>query len=262
MKAVIVIPTYNERDNLRQLVNRIQQYATDMDVLIVDDNSPDGTGALAEDLSRDRPGKLFVLHRNKKDGLGRAYVDGFRHALKKDYEVILQMDADLSHDPRYLPAFLDRISHCDVVLGSRYLHGISVVNWDLKRLVLSKLATLYVRLITRMPFSDATSGFKCWRRETLASIGLEEAFSNGYLFQIETTYKAHAKGFRVAEIPIIFFERNRGRSKMNWTIILEAVWGVLKLKYQFPRSNGRAKRAGEAKPFAVEKKQESLDPRG
>ena len=262
MKAVVVIPTYNERDNLRQLVNRIQQYATDLDVLIVDDNSPDGTGALADDLSRGRPEKLFVLHRRTKEGLGRAYVDGFRFVLKKGYDVILQMDADLSHDPRYLPAFLDQISHCDVVLGSRYLHGISVVNWDLKRLVLSKLATLYVRLITRMPFSDATSGFKCWRRETLASIGLEEAFSNGYLFQIETTYKAHAKGFRVAEIPIIFFERNRGRSKMNWTIILEAVWGVLKLKYQFPRSNGLVKKVGEAEAFGVEEREDSLDSRG
>jgi dolichol-phosphate mannosyltransferase len=247
MKAVVVIPTYNERDNLPRLLDEIQRRAADLHVLIVDDDSPDGTGELADHLSRSDPEKLFVLHRDKKEGLGRAYVDGFRHVLKKDYDVILQMDADLSHDPRYLPAFLDRISHCDVVLGSRYLDGISVVNWDLKRLALSKLATLYVRLITRMPFSDATSGFKCWRRQTLESIGLEEAFSNGYLFQIETTYKAYTKGFKVAEIPIIFFERKRGRSKMNWNIILEAVWGVLKLKLQSVWPCGPGKRLGNSK---------------
>jgi dolichol-phosphate mannosyltransferase len=145
------------------------------------------------------------------------------------------MDGDLSHDPTYLPAVLDPIGHYDLVLASRYLNGISVVNWDLKRLILSRLATLYVRLITGMPFSDATTGFK--RRQTLQSIGVERAFANGYLFQIETTYKAYIRGFKIAEVPIIFFERNRGRSKMNWHIILEAIWGVLKLKLQHVWSN-------------------------
>jgi len=190
MQAVVVIPTYNERESLVQVVDKVWQCANDLHILIVDDNSPDGTGEIAEELSRKYPGKLFVLHRERKEGLGRAYVDGFSHILKKDYEVILQMDADLSHDPSYLPIFLEQIRDCDLVLGSRYLHGIRIMNWDFKRLMLSKLATMYVQLITRMPFTDSTSGFKCWRRETLESVGIEEAFSNGYLFQTKLIAKS------------------------------------------------------------------------
>jgi len=143
------------------------------------------------------------------------------------------MDADLSHDPDYLPLFLEHIRECDLVLGSRYLHGIRIMNWGLKRLILSMMATLYVQLVTRMPFTDTTSGFKCWRRETLESVGVEEAFSNGYLFQIETTYKTYRKKFKVVEIPITFFDRSNGSSKMNWNIVLEAVWGVLKLRFKY-----------------------------
>jgi len=150
MQAVVVIPTYNERESLVQVVDKVRQCANDLHILIVDDNSPDGTGEIAEELSRKYPGKLFVLHRERKEGLGRAYVDGFRHILKKNYEVILQMDADLSHDPSYLPIFLEQIRDCDLVLGSRYLHGIRIMNWDFKRLMLSKLATMYVQFITRM----------------------------------------------------------------------------------------------------------------
>jgi dolichol-phosphate mannosyltransferase len=240
MKNVVVIPTYNERENLELLINKIHQYGSDLDVLIVDDNSPDGTGEVAEKLRDQNPDHLFVLHRNKKDGLGRAYVDGFRWALGKSYDVILQMDADLSHDPSYLPRFMEQIDHFDLVLGSRYMHGISVVNWDLKRLMLSKLATAYVRVITQMPFTDTTSGFKCWRREVLESIGVEQAFSNGYLFQIEMTYKAYKQGFRGTEVPIIFVDRSNGRSKMNHGIILEAIWGVLKLRFC-----GRKRSVGE-----------------
>jgi dolichol-phosphate mannosyltransferase len=235
MKAVVVIPTYNERDNLAPLLQKIQDCAKDLHVLIVDDNSPDGTGELAEELCQRHPEKMFVLHRGKKEGLGRAYVDGFNYVLKKDYDLILQMDADLSHDPSYLAVFCAELDSCDLVLGSRYLHGISVINWDLKRLILSKLATLYVRLVTGMPFSDATSGFKCWRRQTLESIDLEGAFSNGYLFQIETTYKAYCKNFKIAEVPITFFERREGQSKMARDIILEAFWGVLRLKLESMR---------------------------
>lgn len=230
MQAVVVIPTYNERENLEQLVEKIWQHVNDLHVLVVDDNSPDGTGKIADELSRKNPGKLFVLHRQNKDGLGRAYVEGFKHALQKDYGIILQMDADLSHDPSYLPLFLEELRHASLVLGSRYLHGISVVNWDFKRLMLSKMATKYVRLIIRMPFTDTTGGFKCWRRETLEAVGLEAVFSNGYLFQIEMTFRAYKKGFKVVEIPIIFVERNLGRSKMSWAVIWEAIWGVLKLK--------------------------------
>jgi len=233
MQAIVVIPTYNERQNLLEVVDKIRQCAKDLHILIVDDHSPDGTGELAEDLSRRNPGKLFVLHRERKEGLGRAYVDGFSHSLKKDYEVILQMDADLSHDPSFLPLFLEQIRDCDLVLGSRYLHGIRVMNWDLKRLMLSMFGTLYVQIITRMPFTDITSGFKCWRRETLESIGVEEAFSNGYLFQIEMTYKTYRKQLKIVELPITFFERSNGRSKMNRNIIWEALWGVLRLRFKY-----------------------------
>jgi dolichol-phosphate mannosyltransferase len=230
MNSVIVIPTYNERENIGTLIDKLQTHAGDSHVLVVDDNSPDGTGRVAEGLRLENPERIFVLHRERKDGLGRAYVHGFRWALAHGYRTIVQMDADLSHDPSYLPRFFEAIRDCDLVLGSRYLHGISVVNWDLKRLMLSQLATLYVKRITGMPFTDATSGFKCWRDETLRSIKIDDAFANGYLFQIETTYRAYRRGFRVREIPIIFFERDRGRSKFDIGIIVEAIFGVLRLR--------------------------------
>jgi dolichol-phosphate mannosyltransferase len=232
MRAVVVIPTYNERENLRVLVDKIHQHVNSLHILIVDDNSPDGTGQLAEDLSRESEDRLLVLHRDKKEGLGRAYIAGFEYALQNDYETILQMDADLSHDPSYLPAFLERIQRCDLVLGSRYLQGINVVNWDFKRLLLSKSATKYVQILTGMPFSDTTGGFKCWRKGTLDAIGLTDVFSNGYLFQIEMTYRAFRKGLKIEELPIIFYERSLGRSKMNWDIIQEALWGVVKLRFR------------------------------
>jgi dolichol-phosphate mannosyltransferase len=228
--AVAVIPTYNERGNLDHLVSMIMSDAPDLHVLIVDDNSPDGTGLLADELARKYAGRLWVLHRETKEGLGRAYVEGFRYALNRYYDVILQMDADLSHNPSYIKAFLEQLRDCDLVLGSRYLNGISVVNWDFKRLLLSKTATAYVRFITGMPLTDTTGGFKCWRREALGRLDLEGLFSNGYLFQIETTYEAFQRGFKIAEIPIVFVERDLGKSKMNWRIIWEAFWGVLKLK--------------------------------
>ena len=196
MRAIVVVPTYNERENLEQLVEKIQCHASDLHVLIVDDNSPDGTGDIADELSRKYPGKLFVLHRQKKEGLGRAYVAGFKHVLMKDYDIILQMDADLSHNPSHIHSFRQQIRDCDLVLGSRYLRGISVVNWDFKRLLLSKMASKYVRLITGMPFTDTTGGFKCWRREALELVGLEDVLSIGYLFQVEMTYKAYRKGLK------------------------------------------------------------------
>lgn len=230
MRAIVVIPTFNERDNLSELVAKIWQESRSLDILIVDDDSPDGTGKLADELSQQHPGRLFVLHRSKKEGLGRAYVSGFRLALSKHYELILQMDADLSHDPSYIPLLLNRIQECDLVLGSRYLRGVNVINWDLKRLILSKMASKYVQLITSMPFTDPTGGFKCWRRSALESIDLDRMFSNGYLFQIEATYKAFRKRLRIAEVPIVFVERNLGRSKMNWAIIFEALIGVLRLR--------------------------------
>ena len=230
MRAIVVVPTYNELANLETLVQKLKQYAPELHVLIVDDNSPDGTGKLADELADADPERISVLHRERKEGLGKAYIEGFKEVLKKDYEYILQMDADLSHDPIHLPDFFANIQNHDLVVGSRYLKGISVVNWDLKRLVMSKLASNYVRFITRMPFTDATSGFNCWRREALEAISFQNAFSSGYVFLVELKYKAYRKGFRVGEVPIIFIERKSGDSKMDWAVIWEAFWGVLRLR--------------------------------
>ncbi|HEY6231548.1 MAG TPA: polyprenol monophosphomannose synthase [Pyrinomonadaceae bacterium] len=230
MRAVVVVPTYNELANLTTLVEKLRQYAPELHILIVDDNSPDGTGQLADELSAADPKRIAVLHRQRKEGLGRAYVDGFKEVLKQDYQYILQMDADLSHDPVHLPDFFAKIKDHDLVVGSRYLKGISVVNWDLKRLAMSKLATNYVRFITRMPFTDATSGYSCWRRQALEAIDFQNAFSSGYVFLVELKYKAFRKGFRVGEVPIIFIERKSGNSKMDWAVVWEAFWGVLRLR--------------------------------
>jgi len=233
MRSIVIVPTYNERANLLELLEKIHLHAPDLHVLIVDDNSPDGTGTLADELHQQHPERIFVLHREKKEGLGKAYVDGFKQVLKHDYECILQMDADLSHDPAHLPRFMEQIQTHDLVVGSRYLNGISVVNWDLKRLMMSKMATNYVRFVTRMPFTDTTSGFKCWRRTALETIGFETTFSSGYVFLYEMKYKAFRKGLRVTEVPIIFVERKSGNSKLDWRVIREAIWGVLKLRLKY-----------------------------
>lgn len=230
MRCLIVLPTYNEHENLRPIIEGIRKHAPLADVLIVDDESPDGTGELADQLSHEQPEKIFVLHRERKEGLGRAYVAGFKFALARDYDVIAQMDADLSHDPAYLPGFFEQIIESDLVVGSRYLHGISVVNWDLRRLILSRAASVYVRFVTRMPLTDATSGFKCWRRETLAAIDLDKIFSGGYLFQVEMSFRTYQKGSRIVEVPIVFVERRLGRSKMDWGIIAEAILGVIRMR--------------------------------
>ena len=230
MRCLVVLPTYNERENLSDIIESIQQHANSAHILVVDDNSPDGTGALADELCKRQPERLFVIHRQQKDGLGQAYVAGFEFALARDYQVIVQMDADFSHDPKYLPLFFERIRENDLVIGSRYTKGISVIDWDLKRLAMSKAATLYVRLITGLPLTDATSGFKCWRRSALEAIDLSRVFANGYLFQIELSYVAFRQKLRLAEVPIVFVERRLGRSKMNWGIINEALWGVIRLR--------------------------------
>jgi len=230
MRAVAVVPTYNELANLEELVDKLRAVTPDLHILIVDDNSPDGTGRLADELRRKHPDQIFVLHRQSKEGLGRAYVDGFKLVLEEDYEFILQMDADLSHDPAHVPQFLDQIQNYDLIVGSRYLNGISVVNWDLKRLIMSKMATKYVRIVTGIPITDATSGFNCWRREALEAVGFEDAFSSGYVFLVEMKYKAYRKGLKVGEVPIIFVERKQGNSKLDWGVIWEAIWGVLKLR--------------------------------
>ncbi len=230
MRCLVVVPTYNERENVSAIVESIQQFAPEAHVLIVDDNSPDGTGELADQLSTAQPERIFVIHRPRKEGLGPAYVEAFRFALARDYDLIMHMDADFSHDPKFLPQFFERIADSDLVVGSRYLNGISVVNWDLKRLILSKAATAYIRLVTSMPVTDGTSGFKMWRRDVLAAIDLDRLWSNGYVFLAEMSYQAFRKGFRISEVPIVFVERRLGRSKFNLGIITEALWGVLRMR--------------------------------
>jgi dolichol-phosphate mannosyltransferase len=232
VNAIVVIPTYNERQNIPVLIAGIQKAVPDLHILVVDDNSPDGTGQAVLDLAASQEGKISLLSRPSKDGLAQAYSAGFKEALRRGYDLILQMDADLSHDPVYLCEFLQQIPSFDLLLGSRYMRGVNVVNWDFKRLILSKMASVYVRWVTRMPFSDLTGGFKCWKRETLEKINLDQIFSNGYLFQIEMTWKAYRKGAHIGEIPIIFYEREIGRSKINSKIILEAIWGVLTLPFR------------------------------
>jgi len=237
MKPIVVVPTFNERENLERLISEIRGLRAGYHILVADDNSPDGTGELADDLSRRYPGEVFVLHRPRKEGLGAAYIAAFGHVLAKwDYDVILQMDADLSHSPAYLPDFTKAIENCDVALGSRYLRGIAVVNWGFKRLLLSKLATQYVQFVTGMPYTDLTGGFKCWRRSALETIGLDDLFSSGYLFQIETTFRAYRRKMRIAEVPIIFYERDHGESKIDLRIIIEALWGVVKLRLMSDKS--------------------------
>lgn len=238
MSAIVVVPTYNERENITNLVKAIRNLPVPLHVLIVDDNSPDGTGDISEELSRTYPGEVFVFRRPGKEGLGRAYVAAFQYVLKNfSHEFIIQMDSDFSHDPTFLPQFLKAIENADLVIGSRYMTGVNVVNWDFKRLLLSKFASIYVRMITGMPFSDLTGGFKCWRRAALAALPYDRIFSMGYLFQVETTYRTwKTKRFRISEVPIIFYERNLGRSKIHPGIIFEAFLGVIRLR--FTRSHG------------------------
>lgn len=230
MRSLVILPTYNERENISPIVASIHEHAPEAHILIVDDNSPDGTGAAAEELSRKHPNQIFAIHRPRKEGLGPAYVDGFKFALARDYDVVVQMDADFSHDPKYLPLFFHEIADADVVIGSRYVKGISVVNWDLKRLMLSQAATLYVRTVTRMPLTDATTGFKCWRRSALEQIDFEHIFSNGYVFLAEMSYQAFRKNLKLKEVPIVFVERRLGRSKFDWRIIAEGFWGVIRMR--------------------------------
>lgn len=232
MRAVVVIPTYNEHKNLLPLVEAVWEAVPSLHILIVDDNSPDGTGQLADTLRDTYPERLFVLHRTQKTGLGDAYKAGFRYVLDQGYQLIVQMDADLSHDPKVIPEFLARAAHADLVIGSRYLGGIRVVNWDFKRLVLSKTATRYINIVTGLPFTDITGGFKCWRRATLEQIDLDHLPARGYVFQVETTYRAFCRKFTIAEVPIIFYERRLGESKIEPGIIWEAFTEVLQIAFR------------------------------
>ena len=229
MKTLIVTPTYNERKNIRELVSTLFELNPDFHILVVDDSSPDGTAEIVEEIQADCT-NLHLLSRNEKTGLGAAYIAGFNYALERDYEVVVQMDADMSHDPKDVPFLIEAIENADLAIGSRYISGINVVNWPLQRLIISYGANIYTRLITRLPVRDATGGFKCWRREALEAINLDGVRSQGYSFQIEMTYRAWLKGFRITEIPIIFVDRTVGESKMTHSIMLEAAVMIPRLR--------------------------------
>jgi dolichol-phosphate mannosyltransferase len=224
-RALVVVPTYNERTNIPLLVPAILLQDPRLEVLIVDDSSPDGTGQLADDLAR-ADGRVHVLHRPVKAGLGKAYLAGFRWALDHGYDYVFEMDADFSHDPKFLPEFLRAIEDADLVIGSRYKAGVNVINWPMSRLLLSIGANQYARIVTGLPIDDSTGGFKCFRRQVLESIALDRVKSNGYSFQIEMSFLAWKKGFRLREIPIVFTDRVEGQSKMSKKIVREAIWMV------------------------------------
>ncbi|HPF62646.1 MAG: polyprenol monophosphomannose synthase [Gemmatimonadetes bacterium] len=231
LRGLVCVPTYNERENLPQIVPRILATDPRLDVLVIDDGSPDGTGQLADGMAAREP-RVHVLHREQKQGLGRAYLAGFAWALERDYAWVFEMDADFSHDPKYLLDLLAAIEQADLVLGSRYARGVNVINWPMSRLLLSWFANKYVRWITGLPLTDATGGFKCFRREVLEALRLDQVRSNGYAFQIEMSFRAWKKGFRLAEVPIVFVDRVEGESKMNKRIVREAVWMVWWLRLQ------------------------------
>ncbi|MDD2897126.1 MAG: polyprenol monophosphomannose synthase [Desulfuromonadaceae bacterium] len=229
MKAFVVIPTYNEKDNVRSLTNAVLAQHPDINILFVDDNSPDGTGTIIDTLVAEHD-RVHVLHRTGKLGLGSAYREGFKKALEMGADYLIEMDADFSHDPATLPLFLAAIKENDLVIGSRYLNGVSVVNWPIRRLILSYFASVYTRWVTGLQVRDCTSGFKCFRRSTIEAIDLTRVTSDGYSFQIEMNYRCMEKGFRISEIPIIFIDRHAGSSKMSGTIVREAVLMVWKLR--------------------------------
>jgi len=229
-RGLVVIPTYNEVGNLTPLVEQVLAQDARLEILVVDDRSPDGTGQLAEALAQKEP-RLHVLHREAKLGLGTAYITGFKWALERGYDFVFEMDADFSHDPAHLKDFLKAIVDADLVLGSRYLGGkVTVVNWPMGRLVLSYCANIYARRITGLRIWDLTGGFKCFRRRVLEAIDLSQVRSNGYAFQIEMSVRAWRKGFTLKETPIVFVDRTEGQSKMNRSIVREAVWMVPRLR--------------------------------
>lgn len=230
-RALVIVPTYNERENIVRLIQSVLAQDARLDILVVDDGSPDGTGAIVDEVA-DREPRVFALHRAKKLGLGTAYLAGFRWALERSYAYVFEMDADFSHDPGHLPQFLAAIESADLVLGSRYLHGkVTVVNWPIARLMLSYGANIYARFVTGLPLYDATGGFKCFRRAVLEAIDLDDVRSNGYGFQIEMSFRAWRKGFRIVEIPIVFHDRTEGESKMSGGIVREAVLMVWRLRW-------------------------------
>ena len=230
-RALVIVPTYNERLNVERIIGAILSQDPRLEVLVVDDGSPDGTGAIVDGLAATDQ-RVHVLHRPRKMGLGTAYLAGFKWALERDYAFVFEMDADFSHDPNHLPHFLSVVEGADLVLGSRYRQGkVTVVNWPIARLMLSYAANIYARAVTGMPLYDATGGFKCFRRKVLEAIDLNAVRSNGYAFQIEMSFRAWKKGFRIVEIPIVFVDRTEGESKMSKKIVREASWMVWRLRW-------------------------------
>jgi len=229
MKALLIIPTYNERENISRIISIVLEKQAELEVLIVDDNSPDGTAQIVKDMMASES-RIHILERPGKMGLGSAYVQGFKYALDKGYDFILEMDADFSHNPDDVPRLIAAAQSKDLVIGSRYCNGVNIVNWPIKRLLISYFASKYVRAITGMPVKDPTGGFKCFRRKVLESINLDNILSDGYAFQIEMNFRAWVKGFRMHEIPIVFTERLNGVSKMSRHIVWEAAWMVWHLQ--------------------------------
>ncbi|MGI8497042.1 MAG: polyprenol monophosphomannose synthase [Gemmatimonadaceae bacterium] len=230
-RALVVVPTYNERENIAKLIEVVMSLDPPFEILVVDDGSPDGTGAIVDDVASRDP-RVHVLHRAGKMGLGTAYLAGFRWALERDYAFVFEMDADFSHDPGHLPQLLLAARDADIVLGSRYRDGkVTVVNWPMTRLMLSYGANIYARFVTGLPLFDATGGFKCFRRKVLEAIDLNAVKSNGYAFQIEMSFRAWRKGFRLNEIPIVFTDRTEGQSKMSGKIVREAIFMVWRLRW-------------------------------
>ncbi len=231
MKSIVIIPTYDELNNIKKLVPELLELYDDLDILIVDDNSPDGTGDYVKTFGETNP-RVKLIAREGKLGLGTAYVAGYRYMLKNGYDVAFQMDADYSHDPREIENFKKYIDEYDLIIGSRYIQGVNVINWPMRRLLLSYFANYYTKIITGLPLKDSTGGFKCFKRKVLEEIDLDQMKSNGYSFQIEMNYKAWIKGFKLKEVSIIFMDRVAGTSKMSKQIVREAIFRVWKLRFR------------------------------
>lgn len=230
-KTLVIVPTYNEAENISRIVPEVLRQSDGVEILVVDDNSPDGTAAYVRDMMN-KNSRIHLLERSGKMGLGTAYVAGFRYAIEHNFDFVFEMDADFSHDPNEIPNFLKKIKEYDLVIGSRYIRGVRVLNWPMQRLLLSYFANVYTRIMTGLPVHDATGGFKCYRREVLEAVDLSKIKSNGYAFQIEISYKAWKKGFALIEIPIIFLDRRLGTSKMSKNIVHEAFFMLWKLRFQ------------------------------
>lgn len=231
LKSLVIIPTYNELENIKKITKTLFEMYPEINILVVDDNSPDGTGNFVKELTQ-KDSNVHLIQRSGKMGLGTAYVAGFKYMIDKKYDLAIQMDADFSHDPKEIKRFLEEIENADLIIGSRYITGVNVINWPMQRLLLSYFANIYTKIVTGLPLKDATGGFKCFRREVLEAINLDKIRSNGYSFQIEMNYKAWKKGFRIKEVPIIFTDRVEGTSKMSKKVVREAVTMVWKLRFR------------------------------